>query len=115
MSIDFTYSSTMVNAKYIDALGGEATFTIVGAELYTTQDGKELKCLQLSHNDDDVILFPPNATNTLVLNNAGLRKSEEMLGYQLILHTVPVSFGNEERKGVRIKEVLMPEQDQEVL
>jgi len=108
MSIDFTYSPTLVNAKYIDAIGEEVTFTIEGAEIYTTQDGKELKCLQLKTDDDETILFNPNATNRLKLNGAGLRTSDEMVGYRIVLHTVVVSLGNEEKRGVRIKEVLKP-------
>jgi hypothetical protein len=108
MSIDFTYFPTVLNARYVDAIGGECTFTIVGAEVYTTQDGKDLKCLQLQTEDDDIILFNPNATNRLKLNEAGLRNSDEMIGYRLVLHTVVVSLGNEDKRGVRIREILTP-------
>lgn len=114
-SIDFTYSPTIVNAKYVEAIGGEGEFTIAGAEVYKTQDDKTLNCLQLVTSDGETILFNPNATNRLKLNDAGLRKSDEMIGYRLVLYTVTVSFGNEEKKGVRIKEVLKPRPKQKAL
>ena len=107
--MDLTHKPAILNAKFlIEVLSGEHDFTIVGDETFTTSEGKVLECLKLAYGDEEEILYKPNATAKKQFQEAGLKSSDEAIGYVLKLYTIKTLMGSDEVDAVRIKSINKP-------